>query len=98
MPKKASQTSFADLFAQVQEKYRNMGYNPSDSANQANKELQDYIQKNGGPSAKDGGGGAGGGAAGPQKSPEATLMDKIYALLEKHVPKIDDKLPLMALS
>ena len=93
-----SQTSFADLFAQVQEKYRNMGYNRADSAALTDKELQDYITKNPGPSAKDGGGGAGGGAAGPQKSPEATLMDKIYALLEKHVPKIDDKLPLMALS
>jgi hypothetical protein len=93
-----SQTSFADLFAQVQEKYRNMGYNRADSADLTDKELKDYIQKNPGPSAKDGGGEAGGGAAGPQKSPEATLMDKIYALLEKHVPKIDDKLPLMALS
>jgi hypothetical protein len=94
----SSQTSFADLFASIKDKYGDMGYNRADAADLANKELQDYIQKNPGPAAKNAGGAGGAGASAPQKSPEATLMDKIYALLEKHVPKIDDKLPLMALS
>ena len=99
-----SQTSFADLFAQVQEKYRNMGYNYADSAALTDKELKDYIQKNPGPSAKDGGGGAGGGAAGPQKSPEATATEKVSKFCDdilkylRDTVKLDQKLPLMALS
>jgi methyl-accepting chemotaxis protein len=95
-----SRTSFADLFAQVEEKYRNMGYNKSESADFANRELKDYINKTPGPSGdKNGPGGAGGGS-GPQKSPEAQAADmvtKIYEYL-KNTVRLDEKLPLMALS
>jgi hypothetical protein len=95
----SSQTSYADLFNKVRSQFRDQGYSPADADTAATKQLDDAIKKNQGPMADKNGPGAGGAdGSGPKKSPEATLMDKIYALLEKHVPKIDDKLPLMALS
>ena len=95
-----SQTSYADLFNKVRSEFRNAGYSPENSDIEATKKLSDLVQKNQGPMAdKNGPNGAGGGS-GPQKSPEAQAADmvtKIYEYL-KNTVRLDEKLPLMALS
>jgi hypothetical protein len=94
----SDQASSADVLRQIESKYRGT-MSPEDALKAARKEYNDVVNKNKGPMADQGGPG-GTDKSGSQKSPQDKandVLDKILSYLKDTV-RLDQKLPLMALS